>query len=91
MQTLKVGVANIYRNTEENCQCTIVRPSEVLRDKLSEAGLCFGWDRENPDGLRLIGKFHHLKKVLEDNDISFADLISDIEIVPSKKSSSYGR
>lgn len=84
-------VANIYRNTEDNCQCTLQRATDVQREKFSAAGLCLGWDRNHPYGLRLIGKFHHLKKVLEDNGIDLMDLASDIEVVPTTNKAGYGR
>lgn len=92
MQTLKVGVANIYRNTEENYQCTIPMPYGERAEKIFQTGICFAMDHYfYPIGQRLIGKFDHLKRVLEQFDISEEDLMAKITTVPSKKSSSYGR
>jgi len=85
-------VANIYRNTDENFQCTIPMMVGEPREQLFQTGICFGFDPQfYPVGQRIIGKLEQLKKVLADLLADGVEPYTDIEIVPSKKSSEYGR
>lgn len=69
-----------YRNTDDNYQVTI---SKTLTDKIVESGICYGFDPRHPYGLRLMGKFEHLQKVLDmlDDPLCY----TEIELVPKIK------